>query len=93
MQLNGKQRQTNILEKTNRLSITTHRSDSAYFGIIFDIDIYHAKQSKTATTSINQSNPETFAVIGALVIDIYQRTQTEKTFLDSFFQWLFVCCI
>ena len=52
--------------------ITTHMSDSVYFGIIFDIDIYKPKQSKTATTSINKSNSETFTVIGALVIDIYQ---------------------
>ena len=74
----------NILVKTNTLSITTHNCDSVYFGIIFDIDIFNPKQSKTAITSINKSNSETFTVIGALVVDICQRTQTEKTLLDNF---------
>ena len=81
-----------MLDHTS-LFITTHIYDSVYFGIIFDIDIYEPKQSKTATTSINKSNNETFTVIGTLVVDIYQRTQTEKTLLVNFFQQLFACSI
>ena len=36
------------------------------------------KQSKRALVSINKSNGEIFNVIGAVVIDIHQATQTEK---------------
>ena len=43
-----------LTPQTNRLFITTHSFDSVYFGIIFDIDVYKRKQSKTATTSINK---------------------------------------
>ena len=42
-------------------------------------NIYESKQSKKAITDINESNGEIFGVISAVVIDIYQRTQTEKT--------------
>ena len=56
-------RQTN----TNRICITAHNDDYAYFGVTFDIDIYEPKQSKEAT-SIN----DTFNVIGAVVIDIHR---------------------
>ena len=73
--------------------LSQHSSDSVYFGIIFNIHIYKPKQSKTATTSINKSNSETLTVIGALIVNIYQRTQTEKTSLDNFFQLLFACGI
>ena len=82
-----------LTPQTNRLFITTHSFDSVYFGIIFDIDVYKRKQSKTATTSINKWDSEAFTVIGTLVVDIYQQTQTEKTLLDNFFQWLFDCGI
>ena len=59
--------------------------DSVYFTIIFDIHVYQTKTSTKATTDINQSNIEIFSVIDTLVIDICQRTQTEKTLFDKFF--------
>ena len=55
---------------TNRICITAH--NHAYFGVTFDIDIYEAKQSKTAITSINEPNTKTLNVIGAVVIDIHR---------------------
>ena len=73
-------------QTTNRLFITTHNYNSVYFVIIFDIDVYGSKKSKRATTNINKSSGEIFDVIDALVVDTYQRTQTEKTLFDNFFQ-------
>ena len=64
---------------------TTHNNDSVYFVIISNIDIYKSKQSKIAITYVNKSNREIFTVIGALVIDIHQQTQTGKTLFDHFF--------
>ena len=37
------------------------------------------KQSKKGITDIDKSKDEIFSAIPALVVDIYQRTQTEKT--------------
>ena len=78
----------NFGKQTDTLFITTHSDDSVYFAIIFNIDIYESKQSTTSISSVNEWNHETFSVIGAVVIDIYQRTQTAKTLFDDFFQWL-----
>ena len=55
-----------------------HNDDSVYLDIIFNIDIYKRKQSKTAVSSINESNGEISTVIGGVVIDTHQETQTEK---------------
>ena len=55
-----------------------HNDDSVYLDIIFEIDIYKWKQSKRALTSINESNGEISTIIGAVVIDTHQPTQTEK---------------
>ena len=49
-----------------------------YLDIIFNIDIYKWKQAKKALSSINESNTEIFTVVGAVVIDTHERTQTEK---------------
>ena len=78
---------------TNRICITAHNGDSVCFGITFDIDINEPKHSKKATTSINEPNDETFNVIGAVVIDIHRRTQTENTMFDHFFYCHFRCGI
>ena len=78
---------------TNKICITAHNHDPVYFGITFDIDIYQPKQSKTATPSINEPKSETLNVIGAVVIDIHRRTQTENTLFDHFFHCHFRCCI
>ena len=43
-----------------------------------NIDIYKRKQSKKAPSSINESNTEISTVVGAVVIDTHQPTQTEK---------------
>ena len=66
-------------QKPKRIFTTEHNYDSVYFAIIFNIDIYKSKQSKTSIPSINEWNSEIFNVIGAVVIDIHQRTKTEKT--------------
>ena len=50
---------------------------SLYF--IMCINIYQSKQCKASISSGNEQNREIFSVIGAVVIDIHQRTQTEKT--------------
>ena len=64
--------------------ITAHSDDFAYSAITFNIDIYQSKQSKTSIPSINQQNPASFSVTGAVVIDAHQRTQTEKrSFLSN----------
>ena len=55
-----------------------HSDDLVYLAITFNIDLYTAIQSKIATTSINKPNGEILNVISAVVIDIHQRTQTEK---------------
>ena len=60
---------------------TSHSNEFVYLPITFDIHIYISKQSKRETTSINKPNGEIFNVIGAVVIDIHQRTQTAKTLL------------
>ena len=46
-----------------------------------------------ATTSIIEPNAEVFNVIGAVVIDIHRRTQTENTLFDHFFHCHFRCGI
>ena len=83
------QRQTT----TNRILITAHNNDPVYFGIICDIDMYKPKQCTRPTTSIDETNNEIFNVIGAIVIDIYRRTQTEKTLFDHFFHCHFRYCV
>ena len=47
--------------------------DSVYLVVTLNIDIYESKQSKTPIVNVNQSNGEIYSVIGALVVDIYQR--------------------
>ena len=76
----NKQQQT-----TTWIFITTHNNydSNTYFSVIFNIDVYEPKQSKEAITDIDESNTEIFSFMAALVIDIYQRTQTEKTLFLS----------
>ena len=54
-----------------------HCLSSLYF--IMCINIYQLKQCKASISSGNEQNHEIFSVIGAVVIDIHQGTQTEKT--------------
>ena len=68
-------------QTTNGIFITTHENDSAYFAILFNI--CEPKQSKEAITDIDESSSEIFSVVAALVIDIYQGTQTAKTLFSS----------
>ena len=79
--------------QTNRIFITVQNDDCVYFGIIYDIDIHWPKQSKKATISINEANAEISNLIGAVVIDIHQRTQIEKPLFDNFFHCNFHCSI
>ena len=53
--------------------------DFAHLTITFNIDIYTSTQSKKTVTDIGKSNDEIYGVIGAVVIDIHQRTQIAKT--------------
>ena len=78
---------------TNRTLITAHNDEAVYFGIILDIDVYEPKQSKAATTSINESNTKIFTAIGAVVIDIHRRTQTENSWFDNFLHDDFRCSV
>ena len=71
------------MQTTNIIFITTLKYDSVHFAILFNINIYDPKQSKKAITDIDESNCEIFSLVAALVIDIYQRTQTEKTLFLS----------
>ena len=64
--------------RTNGIFITTHKYDSVHFATLFNINIYDAKQSKKAITDMDESKCEISSIVAALVIDIYQRTQTEK---------------
>ena len=75
---NNHKRQTQA-QKPNRIFITAHNYDLIYFAIIFNIDTYTSKQSKREITDVAKSNSEIFNIIGAVVIDTHQRTQTEKT--------------
>ena len=55
-----------------------HNDDSVYLDIILNIDIYKWKQSKKPPSTINESNTEISTIVGAVIIDTHQRTQTEK---------------
>ena len=58
--------------------MAAHSDDCVHLSVVFNIDMYEPKQSKQATTSINESNNAIFNVIGVVVGDMRQRTQTEK---------------
>ena len=58
--------------------MVSDNDDSVYLNIIFNIDVYKSKQSKRASLSINASNGEIFTVIGAVIVDTHQATQTER---------------
>ena len=73
-----------LRQTTNTVCVTTHNDDFVYLTIIFNIDIYTSTPSKKAITDIDKSNDEIYSAIGALVVNIHQRTQTEKTLLDNF---------
>ena len=66
------------MAKTSRILVTAHNADSVYLDIIFNIDIYKSKQSKRASVSINEPNGEISTIVGAVVVDTHQGTQTEK---------------
>ena len=84
-----------LKNNTDRICITAHNDDHdpVYFGITFDIDTDEPKQSKKATTSINEPNGETVNAIGAVVIGIHRQTQTENMLFEHFFHCQFRCSI
>ena len=69
----------NSTKKQQMKYLSQLKHDSVYFAILFSINIYDPKQSKKAITGIDESKCEIFSFVAGLVIDIYQRTQTEKT--------------
>ena len=71
-------------QKTNIIGVTAHNDDFVYITVIFNIYIYTSTPCKKAITDIDKPNDEIYSIIEALVVNIHQRTQTEKTLLDNF---------
>ena len=75
---------TNLTPQTfqqtaNTIFNTTHY-DYMSFSIKFIIHVYDSTPCARSITSVIKESPEILVVVGALVMNIYPATQSEKTF-------------
>ena len=56
-------------------------------------EIHSVRTTSCRITSVDESNSAIFTVMGAVVIDIYSRSENEKHLFDIFFKFCFCCNI